>query len=76
MVETVLMVSSIMMVISFILILIALFFLYKTFKLMLKSLSIQEGYIHNIKYKLERLEYDLRQSESKGKHQKLFEGEK
>ena len=76
MVETILMVSSIMMVISFILILIALFFIYKTFKLMIKCLYEQKGYIYNIKYKLERLEYDLRQTESKGKHQKLFEGEK
>lgn len=75
MIDLILTISSIMMVISFILILIALFFLYKTFKLMLKSLYEQKGYIHSIKYKLERLEYDLRQTESKGKHQKLFEKE-
>lgn len=69
MVETVLIVSSIMMVISFILILIALAFIYKTFKLMVKSLYECNSNIVYIKNKLE-------EEKPKGKHQKLFEGEK
>ena len=69
MVETVLIVSSIMMVISFILILIALVFIYKTFKLMVKSLYECNSNITYIKNKLE-------EEKPKGKHQKLFEGEK
>ena len=69
MIETVLIVSSIMMVISFILILIALSFIYKTFKLMVKSLYECNSNIAYIKNRLE-------EEKPKGKHQKLFEGEK
>jgi len=69
MAEIVLIVSSIMMVISFILILIALVFIYKTFKLMVKSLYECNSNITYIKNKLE-------EEKPKGKHQKLFEGEK
>ncbi len=67
MVETILVVSSIMMVISFILILAALCFIYKTFKLIVKSLYECNSNIVYIKNKLE-------EQPPKGKHQKLFEG--
>lgn len=67
MVETVLIVSSIMMVISFVLILIALSFIYKTFKLIIKSLYECNSNIVYIKNRLEE--------KPKGKHQKLFEKE-
>lgn len=69
MAEIVLIVSSIMMVISFILILVALYFIHKTFKLMVKSLYECNSNVVYIKNKLE-------EEQPKGKHQKLFEGEK
>lgn len=69
MTDLILTISSIMMVISFILILIALVFIYKTFKLMVKSLYECNSNITYIKNKLE-------EEKPKGKHQKLFEGEK
>ena len=69
MTELILIISSILMVISFILILVALFFTYKIFMLILKSLYECNSNITYIKNKLIN-------SELKGKHQKLFEGEK
>ena len=69
MIETILIVSSIIMTISFILILVALFFIYKVFKLMVKSLYECNSNINYIKNQLE-------EEKPKGKHQKLFEGEK
>lgn len=69
MAEIILAVSSVIMTISFILILIGIFFIHKTFKLMVKSLYECNSNINYIKEKLD-------EPKKYGKHQKLFEGDK